>query len=349
MRLHKRNETDQEVRIGLVGCGRIAQAAHLPALAKADGVRLAGVYDPSAHLSGEIGRRYGVPVHPALDDLLAADIDAVLIAVPDRAHFEISGAALAAGRHVLVEKPAAATADEAHRLRELVVRSGRKFQVASMKRHDPGLQYAAEAVADGRIGDVYTVSAWYRVMSALRPPTEDALFPAMAIDPEVRQREAEFKRTRRTEHLLRTHAVHTFDLLRYLVGDIEVTSAELAVAGEDHSWHGLGRLRSGAGVAAFEVTASVHGRWTEGFDIYGDRGHLRIAVPFPFTRDVSAVTLFDEPAGTSTRPEFGYRDPYRRQLEAFADAIRDDTDPQPGIDDGVAALELVEAVHKAAA
>ena len=142
--------------------------------------------------------------------------------------------------------------------------------------------------------------------------------------------------------------MHIFDLLRYLVGDVEVTSAERATSGADYSWHGLARLLSGPGVVNFEITASVHAEWTEGFDIYGDLGHLRIRVPFPFTHASSEVTLFEESQSTRTSPVFGHCDPYQRQLESFAQSIRDDTLPQPGVEDGIAALEMVEAVHAAA-
>ena len=76
-----------------------------------------------------------------------------------------------------------------------------------MKRHDPGVQFAASAVAQGRIGTILSVSAWYRVMSALRHPTELALYPPMVVDPEVRRRESELKQggggdTRETRHLV---------------------------------------------------------------------------------------------------------------------------------------------------
>ncbi|SFQ32070.1 Gfo/Idh/MocA family protein [Amycolatopsis rubida] len=343
-----RNETGRDVRIGVIGCGRIAQAAHLPALAKADGIRLAGVHDDSALVAREIGRRHEVPVHASLDDLLAADLDAVLIAVPDRFHAAIATAALEAGRHVLTEKPGAATAEEARRLREVVAGSGRMFRIASMKRHDPGVQWAAAALADGRIGTVHKVTAWYRVMAQLRKPTEDALFPEMVLDPDAVRREAEYKLAHPAEHKLRTHSVHTFDLVRHLVGDLDVTAAELAVSGGDHSWQGLGRLRSGNGVVGFEISASVHANWSEGFIVDGSRGSLRIDMPFPFTRATSRVELFDEEGRATTRPELGSADPYRRQLEAFARAVTGSTVPQPGIDDAIAALDLVEAVHAAA-
>src|SRR3954452_11288917 len=137
------------VRVGLVGCGRIAQVAHLPAMEKTDAVRLVAVCDPSAAVAAAVARRYGVPAsytdHAAL--LADPDIEAVLVTAPDRFHHAIATAALAAGRHVLVEKPLAPSVAEAEDLARRVPRSGLVLQVGAMKRHDPGLRYARDFIA----------------------------------------------------------------------------------------------------------------------------------------------------------------------------------------------------------
>jgi predicted dehydrogenase len=335
--------------MGLIGCGRIAQAAHLPALTKAELVQLSAVCDPSAALSDAVGRQYGADAFTSVDALLETDVDAVLIAVPDRLHLELSCQALQAGKHVLVEKPVAATVAEARALAGVAGASDRQLQVASMKRFDPGVQFAAGAIAGGAVGKILSVAAWYRVMSALRAPIEATYFPAIVTDAGVRRHEDALKQAHRTEHLLRTHGVHTIDLLRYLAGDVAVTGAGLASDGPDYSWHGIARLSDGGGLASFEITASVHAEWTEGFEIYGDRGHLSIRIPFPFTKQASDVWLFDEKSGRVTRPVFGDTNPYKRQLDAFAGAVLTGTPVSPDVHDGAAALQIVQDIHAAVA
>jgi predicted dehydrogenase len=59
-------------------------------------------------------------------------------------------------------------------------------------------------------------------MAALRRPIESTLFPAMVFDEGVRRKENELKQAQRGKHLLATHGVHTFDLLRFLVGEFTV-------------------------------------------------------------------------------------------------------------------------------
>lgn len=88
------------VRLALIGCGRIAQVAHLPAMEKADGVQLIAVADPSAAVAGEVARRFGVETTctDAADILADPAVEGVVITAPDRFHFSIARQALEAGK-----------------------------------------------------------------------------------------------------------------------------------------------------------------------------------------------------------------------------------------------------------
>ena len=335
---------DRVLRLGIVGTGRISQVAHLPAATKADRVRLVAVCDSSPFVVGQVAARYGVRGYPDLVELLD-DVDAVLVATPDRSHLPIAADALRAGKHVLVEKPLADTVAGAEELNRLAANRNLKLQVGAMKRHDPGMEFARRS--RGRIGPVLTAQAWYRVMSALRPPTEAALFPKVVVDATWRDAHGAHKADRE-QYLLRTHGAHVFDSVRYLIGELASLRAEMAQSGPDFSWHGTGRLVESGGLASFEISASVHGQWAEGFDIYGERGHLRVRSFFPFFRRASEVTLFTEDEAVQVSPLFGDTDPYERQLEAFARAVLDDEPTNPDGLDGVAAVRLIDAVRDSA-
>lgn len=331
-----------DLNVGLVGAGRIAQAAHLPALARATGAHLVALCDPSPVLAAQVARRYGVVGYTELDQLLAhPGLEAVIVAVPDRLHLPLAAAALDAGMHVLVEKPLAATLADAETLAARAKTSGVKLQVGAMKRYDPGVQHAADAVAS-RIGRVLSASVWYRVMANLRPPTEATLFPALVVDDTVRAHEATFKADR-ASYLLTTHGAHVLDGLRYLVGDPTDVAARHVNHGNDHTWHGLAGLREG-GLAHFEITANVHAEWSEGADIYGEKGHVRLRTHFPFALRASDVEVYDEAGGVGSRPVFPDSNAYERQIEAFATAIRHDTATSPDATDGVEAVKLIHAV-----
>jgi predicted dehydrogenase len=329
------------VRLGLVGAGRIAQAAHLPAAVKASGIELVAVSDPNDYIVNGVADKYGIAGYRNFEDLLAGDVDAVIVAAPDRLHVPLATQAIDAGKHVLVEKPLATTEQEALELTDLAATAGVKLQVGSMKRHDPGIEFARSC--RDQVGNILSVQAWYRVMSRLRPDTEETLFPSIVMDPAVRAAESTFK-TDRERYLLVTHGAHLFDEIRYLAGDLTSISARLAAVGEDITWHGTGALASSGGLVSFEISANVHSDWSEGFSIFGDRGTLQIQSHFPFFRRASDVTLFTEHDGISKSPSRGDSNAFKRQLEAFAVAIVKDEDPNPNGLDGAAAAKMLQAV-----
>jgi predicted dehydrogenase len=335
------------VRVGLLGAGRIAQSAHLPAIAHAPSVNLVGLFDPSDYLRETVARRYEVTAYPTSQALLDdPSIDAVIIAVPDRFHAATTVDALEAGKHVLVEKPLAPTVAEAESVVDAARRSAKIVQVGSMKRHDPGVRFAAHVVRE-RLGRILTATLWYRVMSALRPATEATFFPMMVVDPAVRAVEAAH-RSDRAAYLLATHGAHVFDTLRHLCGDPASLMVRHAQVGDDHAWHGLATLRDG-GVAHLEIVANVHAEWSEGAIIHGERGSVTIRTPFPVSLQASFVEAFDEATALTERPAFGDTNPYKLQVEAFARAIQTGANADPDAEAGLAAVRLIEAAARSAA
>jgi predicted dehydrogenase len=96
-----------KLRIGLVGCGPIAQNAHLPAIEKARDIRLQAIADTDAALRESVSLRYCPrSVYKHSDEIFAdPNVDLVVLAVGDRFHVPLAMNAVRAGKHVLVEKP----------------------------------------------------------------------------------------------------------------------------------------------------------------------------------------------------------------------------------------------------
>jgi predicted dehydrogenase len=331
------------VRVALIGCGRIAQVAHLPALEKAAGVELVAVADPSRTVAEAVARRYGVPsVFTDASDVLAErSVEAAIVAAPDRFHYRITRAALEAGKHVLVEKPLAATIEEASELVELAEATGLKLQIGAMKRHDAGLQWARQFVS-GALGDPRSFTAWYRI-GDLRPGIEATLFPPIYADAQAHGHESAFKADRK-RYLLATHGAHVFDTVRYLLGDVVAVEARHREDGRDHAWVVLLTMASGA-IGSVALTVDVPGLPTEGIEIFGARGSVRVDTPFPFYRVASAVQAYA--SSQVVTPTLTDGDAYARQLEAFAAAIGEDRPVSPDARDGLAALTLIHAIEEA--
>jgi len=336
------------MRLGVIGCGRIAQVAHFPALEKADGVEVVVVCDQSEEVARSVAGRYGIGsyVTDAAKVFENQQVEAVLIAVPDRFHRELAEAALRAGKHVLVEKPLASTVDEARQLVALQEETGLTLQVGSNKRYDPGLSFARDFVAAGRLGEVRSFHAWYRI-GTIRPGVEATLFPRVFADAQVRQVEAGFKADR-ARYLMATHGAHIFDTLRYLLGE-EVASVTVAHRdfGRDQAWSILVTLASGA-IGSIDVVVDVPGDGAEGIEIFGSEGQLRVDTHFPFFRRASDVWAYNAAEGSATVPVFADTDPYERQAEAFARAVRGEAVAKPDAYDGLQAVRLIAAVGESA-
>lgn len=140
--------------IAIVGCGDVVRNGHLPAYAKY-GCRVVGVHDESE----EAARAVGLPVFGTLDELLAdADVEIVDVATPPEGRSAIVRGALAAGKHVLSQKPLATDLDEARALADEAERNGVRLAVNQNARWAPPWRVATLLVEQGAVGDVFSVT-----------------------------------------------------------------------------------------------------------------------------------------------------------------------------------------------
>src|SRR6266699_5079344 len=95
------------------------------------------------------------------DEMLAdPNVEAVIVATADQFHIAMTSRALAAGKHVLVEKPLGVSVEECEALRQQVQASGLVLQVGTMKRFDPGIAFAHQFIK-AEIGQLLALKAWY--------------------------------------------------------------------------------------------------------------------------------------------------------------------------------------------
>lgn len=340
------------MNVALVGCGRISQVAHLPALAKVEELQLVAAMDPSRAIADGVAQQWGAQAFTDLGACLEqSQPHAVIITAPDRAHAPLARQALEAGVHVLVEKPMTSTLEQAQELAAVADASGRILQVGTMKRHDAGLIFARAAVAQ-RLGRVLSFTAWYRTTS-LRENFPQAFFPPVISDPDVVSTEAGFKADKNRYFLL-THGSHLWDLIRYVLGDVKRLRALRAGLGPDISWQSVVELAGGA-IGCADLTIDQHGEGSEGFSVRCERGSLEVRTFTPFARRASIVRLYEDGAGAITQPVFAYQNSYEWQLRAFANAIERRDVPDADVEhpwgvpadahDGLEAMRLLDAVQ----
>ncbi len=132
------------IRIGVIGCGRIAQIMHLPFLRELPEFELVALSDISVDVLQQLGTCYpGASTHTDYSEVLQrSDIDAVAVTTPD--HASIAEQAARAGKHVFVEKPLCFTAGEGQRIADAVHETGVRLMIGTMRRFDPAVRRLLE-------------------------------------------------------------------------------------------------------------------------------------------------------------------------------------------------------------
>lgn len=151
-------------QIGIIGCGGIAFNKHLPALAGLSELcELVSFCDIEEQKAAKAAKQFGTPGAQVFTDYkkLLADgsLDAVHVLTPNSSHAPITIDAFAAGKHVLVEKPMAATGADARAMVEAAEKSGKKFTVGYQNRLRSEVQTLKSACRAGQLGDIYFAKA----------------------------------------------------------------------------------------------------------------------------------------------------------------------------------------------
>jgi len=142
-----------KLRVGLVGAGYVAER-HLIALRDTPNVELIAIADPALDRAQALAKKFGVPhTAPNLAGILAHRLDAVHILTPPVSHCPLALEALAAGCHVLVEKPMAESVEECDRMIAAAQAAGKRLMVNHSARFEPPVAQALEFLREGRLGD----------------------------------------------------------------------------------------------------------------------------------------------------------------------------------------------------
>jgi predicted dehydrogenase len=128
------------LRVGVVGTGSLGYH-HARLLRDVKTAAFSGFYESNTDRAETVSRELGVRAYSSLDELLA-DVDAVSIVVPTKAHFAVAKAALAAGKHLLIEKPITATIEEADELLALAKAKGAMVQIGHIERFNRAIRAA---------------------------------------------------------------------------------------------------------------------------------------------------------------------------------------------------------------
>ena len=149
----------RKVRIGIIGCGGIANGKHMPALKKIEEAEMVAFCDIIEERAVKAAKEFGVEGAKVYTDyrklLEDESIESVHVCTPNRSHSFITIDALEAGKHVMCEKPMAKTYAEAKKMYETAQRTGKKLTIGYQQRWRPDSLYLKEACDNGDLGDIY--------------------------------------------------------------------------------------------------------------------------------------------------------------------------------------------------
>jgi UDP-N-acetyl-2-amino-2-deoxyglucuronate dehydrogenase len=338
--------TQPAVRVAVAGCGAISRV-HLRAIAESqpgDGLRLAvaGVYDQDPGRARERAQEFGLErVYTSWTELLgdrAADVVAVLL--PHDLHNRFATEALAAGHHVVVEKPMATTLADCDAMIGAARRAGKQLHPVHNRVYDPASEAAQAFLAEGAIGEVFLAQT-----VGLEPPQTVSVRPWLGTPAGG-------------GGVLLAQAVHPAYVLRWLLGDVaevacfaatrkvvEMTAEDTAVA--------LLRFRSGA-VGEMTGTFGLRaGPYEHGITLYGPEGYVEISSrrgvlgisPRRFGDREPHPLLQAAPAGETRATHSGFR----RLWEDYARGFATGAPTRVTDEDGKRAVEIILAAYRSVA
>src|SRR5687768_16848032 len=254
------------LRIGVLGCGPIAQIAHFDACRKARNAELYAICDMADDLRGKMAAIYEPKQSYADYDNMLADpkVEAVIIAVADQFHVPLCLKAIEAGKHVLVEKPLGVNVEECVELRRRVQSSKLVLQIGNNRRFDPGVAFAARFIRE-EIGERMALKMWY-CDSTYRYTMTDNLQPIPVLSAQAKRPDGNPKADKKRYFML-THGSHLVDTARFLGGEIVSVRARLVEKFGAYCWFTSVEFADGS-VGHLDLTIAVRGDFQEGFQIW---------------------------------------------------------------------------------
>lgn len=306
--------TDKPIRVAVVGVGEFGRN-HVRLWREIDGAELVGVIDLNADRARQIAAEFGTRVIPGLEALSAERVEAVSLAVPTKEHARSGCQLLEDGLDVLVEKPMAASLDEARQLIASARRGSRILQIGQVERFNPAVAAAQSIVANPMFFEVHRLGVF-----TPRSLDIDVVYDVM---------------------------IHDLDILLSLVNspvvDLKAVGIPVITSKVDIAH---ARIEFEAGAVANVTASRVSTERVRKMRFFQEHEYISL----DFARQ-DALRIRVRPGSGLPQPEIGFEklpttpeEPLRAELRAFLDSVR--TRRVPVVDGaaGLRALELADRV-----
>lgn len=341
------------MKIGVIGCGTIANAQHIPSYMANKKAEIKYFCDIIADRAEAAVKKYGcgIAVTDYNEVLNDPEIEAVSVCTPNRAHSEITIAALKAGKNVLCEKPAARVYSEALEMQKAQHETGKVLNIGVVNRFNKGVNKIKELIDAGELGDIYQVYVSFRAHRSIPGlggdfTTKEVAGGGVMID----------------------WGVHFFDIVMYACGDpkVKTVSAEqFSYLGNPienyvykNMWAGpakpegvcdvedgiTGIIRTDGPIITF------NGAWAQNIginemfiDFIGTKSGIRLQYGEDFT-------LYSTKNGMLTTTTFEMDSPsmFQEEIDSFIDCIENNKKLPSHIDTNIITAEMMDAIYRSA-
>jgi predicted dehydrogenase len=325
----------KKIGYAVVGLGSIAKSSVLPAFANAKHSRLVAVVGRKQSDAEAIAKQFRAP-HAYISSEFAKclanpEVDAVYIATPPGAHLEFVLKAAAAGKHILCEKPLAATVAQAEKIVAAARRNRVQLMTAYRKHFEPSTLHIKQLVQSGALGRIDTVHTTFSELHVPGKSLPWLLSASMA-----------------GGGPLTDLGVYCLNTSRWVLGkDPNSVIAQ--------SWRNENRYRQVEQGISFRFTfpgnVVLHGSSSYGavlssfLFIQGTKGWLSLSPAFPFDEE---RLLTGKIAGRWLEKRFKIVDEFAPELDALAKAIQTGKRVQPGGEQGLRDMKIIRAVYESA-
>lgn len=342
-----------KIKVAVIGCGAIANDAHIPAYLKNQQVDIRYFCDIIPKRAQAAVEKYGcgIPVVDYWEVLKDKEVDAISVCTPNHVHATISIDALKAGKHVLCEKPAARTYEEALLMQQAQHQTGKVLNIGMVNRFNDQVNRIRSYIMEGRLGEVYHVYLSFRSHRSIPGLGGDFTTQAVA-----------------GGGVLIDWGVHFLDLVMYCLNDpkpFTVSGETFCKLGKDIEGYTYREMWAGPPVKGgiYDVEDSVsalirtegpaftlHGAWAQNIgeremqiDFMGDKGGIRLHYGGDFT-----LYTAEHGALVNYVPEGSNSNMFENEINAFVNCVRTGEKLSSHIDTAVITARIMQAIYDSA-
>ena len=343
------------MKIAIIGCGTIANSAHIPAYMRNEEAEIKYFCDILPEKAEEAVKKYGCGT--AITDYKVAiedpEIEAISVCTPNYCHHTITIDALKAGKHVLCEKPAARTLAEANEMLEAQHKYGKTLNIGVVNRFNSNVNRVKKFIDAGELGEVYHVYASFRSHRSI--PGLGGAFTTKSVA---------------GGGVLIDWGVHFLDIVMYCCGDPEaktVSSEAFSKLGNPIEEYTYTNMWAGPPVmdGTFDVEESItgivrttgpvisfNGAWAQNIgksemyiDFMGTKGGIRLEY------GQKDITLYSTKEGALTETKFFAQgeNHFDNEINEFIECIKTGKKAPSHIDYNILTSKMMEAIYKSAA